>query len=105
MPIVLGVELPSNLFKICSKKIIGLTMDARILQDIRSYRAQESGMPAGANYVNLETFRNEVQNAKRVFRELECHTIDVSAKAIEETSSEIFYHLRHTAELGTESQS
>lgn len=105
VPIVSGFDPPVQLFEVSPKKIIGLTMDADILQDIRSVRAQDIGIPAGAEYIDPENIRNEIRYARRVFSDLKCHAIDVTAKAIEETSSEIFYHLRRAAEeSGSENQ-
>lgn len=95
VPIVLGVDPPLQLFQIPAGKIIGLTIDPFLLHDIRSTRASALGMPAGADYADPEKITQEVRYAKKIFRELKCHTIDVSAKAIEETSSEIFLYLRH----------
>lgn len=104
VPIVPGVDLPAKLFEVSSKKIIGLTMDADILQDIRTVRARDFGIHAGAQYVDAENIRNELRYARRVFSELNCHTIDVTAKAIEETSSEIYFHLRRQAGSENENQ-
>jgi hypothetical protein len=104
VPIVPGIDLPARLFEVSPKKIIGLTMNADILQDIRSVRAHEFGIPAGADYIDPEKIRDEIRYAKRIFSDLKCHTIDVTAKAIEETSSAIFYHLRQVAESGSENQ-
>jgi hypothetical protein len=53
------------------------------------------GMPANSEYADLDEIKQEVNYAKRIFRELKCQIIDVSARAIEETSSEIFLYLRH----------
>jgi regulator of PEP synthase PpsR (kinase-PPPase family) len=94
VPIVPGVDPPLALFTVPSRKIIGLTIDPHLLHNLRTTRAQIIGMPAGSEYADLDEIKAEVQYAKRIFRELKCHTIDVSAKAIEETSSEIFLYLR-----------
>ena len=102
VPIVPEIDLPAKLFEVSSKKIIGLTMHADILQDIRTVRAREFGIPAGADYVDVENIKNEIRYARQVFSDLKCYAIDVTAKAIEETSSELFYHLRQEAESGSE---
>lgn len=94
VPVVPSVDPPLALFTVPSRKIIGLTIDPHLLHNLRSTRAQIMGMPAGSEYADLDEIKAEVQYAKRIFRELKCHTIDVSAKAIEETSSEIFLYLR-----------
>jgi regulator of PEP synthase PpsR (kinase-PPPase family) len=94
VPLVLGVEPPLSLFKIASRKVIGLTIDPYLLAEIRTSRAQILGMSKSAEYADPERIVQEVQYAKKLFKELNCHVIDVSAKAIEETSSEIYLHLR-----------
>ncbi len=94
VPIVSGVEPPLALFQINPRKIVGLHIDPFLLQDIRSTRAQILGMPSSTDYADPDRIRQEVRQAKKLFRELKCHVIDVSAKAIEETSSEIYLHLR-----------
>lgn len=94
IPIVYGVDLPLALFQLPPRKVIGLHLDPFLLQEIRATRAQVLGMPGDNDYADEERIRQEVRYAKKIFRELKCHVIDVSAKAIEETSSEIYLHLR-----------
>lgn len=94
VPIVYGVDLPLNLYQVPARKIIGLHLDPYLLREIRSTRAQVLGMPGFNDYADEERIRQEVRYAKKIYRELKCHVIDVSAKAIEETSSEIYLHLR-----------
>lgn len=94
VPIVLGVDPPPALFHVVPRKIVGLHIDPFILQNIRTTRAQVLGMPADSDYSDIDRIRQEVRQAKKLFRELKCHIIDVSAKAIEETSSEVYLYLR-----------
>lgn len=94
VPVVCGVDPPLSLFQIPSRKIIGLHIDPHVLQGIRTTRAQVLGLPADTEYADFERISLEVKQAKKLFRELKCHVIDVSAKAIEETSSEIYLYLR-----------
>lgn len=94
VPIVLNVDPPAALFEIPSKRIIGLHIDPHVLHGIRMTRAQVLGMPTNTDYADPERINQEVRQARRLFRELKCHVIDVSAKAIEETSSEIYLQLR-----------
>lgn len=94
VPIIFKVDPPHLLFKVPVHKIIGLTIEPHLLQEIRSTRSQVLGMPGSNDYSDLDQITEEVRQAKRLFRELKCHVIDVSAKAIEETSSEIFLYLR-----------
>jgi len=94
VPLVLGVEPPLALFKIASQKVVGLTIDPYLLAEIRTTRAQILGMSKSTEYADPERIVQEVQYAKKLFKELNCHVIDVSAKAIEETSSEIYLYMR-----------
>jgi len=64
------------------------------LQEIRSNRAQILGMHNQNDYADPDRITQESRQARKLFRELKCHTIDVSAKAIEEASSEIYLYLR-----------
>jgi regulator of PEP synthase PpsR (kinase-PPPase family) len=93
-PIVMGVDPPKALFNAQARKIIGLTIDPHLLQDLRASRASVIGMGSDTSYADLDEIKQEVQYAKRIFRELKCHVIDVSSKAIEEISAEIFCYLR-----------
>ncbi len=94
VPIVYGVEPPLALFQVPQKRIFGLQIDPYLLQEIRTTRAQILGMPGSTDYADPERIMQESRYAKRIFRELKCRILDVSAKAIEETSSEIYLHLR-----------
>jgi len=94
VPIVSGVDPPLAIYQIPPHKIVGLSIDPYLLQEIRTTRAEALGMPGETDYADPERIQEEVRHARKIFRELKCHIIDVSAKAIEETSSEIYLHLR-----------
>ncbi|MBX9691036.1 MAG: kinase/pyrophosphorylase [Cyanobacteria bacterium] len=94
VPVVFGVDLPLTLYQLPPRKIIGLHLDPYLLQEIRTKRAQVLGMPSDNDYADEDRILQEIRYAKKLFRELNCHVIDVSSKAIEEISSEIYLHLR-----------
>lgn len=94
IPLVEGIEPPHVLYKIPSAKIIGLTIDPLLLQGIRLARSEVIGLAGKSDYAQPESITAEVRYARGIFRDLKCHVIDVSAKAIEETSSEIYLQLR-----------
>ena len=94
VPLVYGVEPPLALFSVPPRKIFGLHIDPYLLQEMSTTRAQALGMPGATDYAESERVNKEVRHDRNLFRELKCHIIDVSAKAIEETSSEIFLLLR-----------
>lgn len=94
VPLINGIEPPAGLFAIAEKKIIGLTIDPQMLLKIRRTRANVLGISQNDNYTDPLMIEQEVNYARKIFRRLGCHVIDVSNKAIEETSGEIYLHLR-----------
>jgi regulator of PEP synthase PpsR (kinase-PPPase family) len=88
VPIVRGVEPPKELFEVDPGKIVGLTIDAAALAEIRSERAR--GMRgAKRRYADLEAIYAELERAEAVHRRLGCPVIEVSNLAIEETARRI----------------
>jgi hypothetical protein len=88
VPIVPGVEPPRELYEIDPARIVGLTIDAEQLAEIRSERAR--GM-AGARrrYADLAEIYSELERADEIHRRLGCPVIEVSNLAIEETARRI----------------
>ena len=88
VPIVRGVEPTKELFEVDPGKIVGLTIDAAALAEIRSERAR--GMRgAKRRYADLEAIYAELERAEAVHRRLGCPVIEVSNLAIEETARRI----------------
>lgn len=100
VPLVHGVEPPKVLYEIPSKKIVGLTIDPHILHNLRMARSRILGLGAESPYAQLEDIIEEVKAARRIFRDLGCKVIDVSSRAIEETSVEIYLYLQSQQEGG-----
>lgn len=94
VPIVPNVEPPKILHEIQSKKIVGLTIDPHILHNLRLSRSRILGLGIEAAYSQLDDIIEEVKFARRIFRDLGCKVIDVSSRAIEETSVEIYLYLQ-----------
>jgi [pyruvate, water dikinase]-phosphate phosphotransferase / [pyruvate, water dikinase] kinase len=90
VPIVRGIEPPSELFEIEPGKIVGLTMDADALAEIRRVRAR--GFRGGqGRYADLAEIYEELEYAETVHRRLGCPVIEVSNLAIEETARRIIH--------------
>jgi regulator of PEP synthase PpsR (kinase-PPPase family) len=87
VPIVRGIEPPKELFEIDPGKIVGLTMDADALAEIRRVRAR--GLGGGGRYADLEEIYEELEYAASIHRRLGCPVIEVSNLAIEETARRI----------------
>lgn len=93
VPVVSGMDAPLELFSVPARKIVGLTIEPMVLQNLRLSRAAAMRMHVGNGYAELEAIEHEMQQSKKLFRELGCHVIDVTGKAVEETSSEIALHM------------
>ncbi|MGJ0845708.1 pyruvate, water dikinase regulatory protein [Tissierella praeacuta] len=94
IPLVVEVEPPKELFQIPAKKIIGLTNSPEKLNEIREERLKALGLSGGSNYSSLERILDELEYADRIMKRIGCPVIDVSHKAIEETSEIILFLLR-----------
>jgi regulator of PEP synthase PpsR (kinase-PPPase family) len=99
VPIVKGIEPPEELFRISPAKVVGLTIDASRLADIRRERARL--MQAGRQqYAGLVEVYEELEEATTVHRRLGCPVIDVTELSVEETAVRIIRLVeRRTHEL------
>ena len=86
IPLVVEVEPPKRIFEIPSKKVIGLTNSQENLNEIRTERLKALGLGSRANYANLERILDELEYADKIMKRIGCPIINVSNKAIEETS-------------------
>ena len=96
VPVVRDIELPPELFEIDPGKIVGLTIDAERLADIRTARVRSMGGPR-RGYAALEEIYRELDEAAAVHRRLGCPVIDVTELSVEETAMRIirFVERRH----------
>jgi len=88
VPIVKGIDPPPELFEIDRAKIVGLTIDATRLADIRRARVRAMGSPDRL-YADLVEIYEELEEAAKVHRRLGCPVLDVSELSIEETAHRI----------------
>ncbi len=99
LPLVPEVSLPSELFQVPARKIVGLVIDPFKLNFIRSERLRTMGLDANAHYAHLERINEELTYARSVMRRLRCPVIDVSTKAIEETANLVMDIVNRNREL------
>jgi hypothetical protein len=88
VPVVKGVEPPGELFEIDPAKIVGLTIDAARLGEIRQARRRGLG-GGGGDYAELAAIYEELDEAAAMHRRLGCPVIDVSELSIEETAQRV----------------
>jgi regulator of PEP synthase PpsR (kinase-PPPase family) len=88
VPIVKGVDPPPELFEIDGAKIVGLTIDAERLAEIRGARVRTMGS-SNRRYASLTEIYEELDQAASVQRRLGCPVLDVSELSVEETAMRI----------------
>jgi [pyruvate, water dikinase]-phosphate phosphotransferase / [pyruvate, water dikinase] kinase len=88
VPVVKGITPPSELYEIDPLKIVGLTIDAQRLAEIRQARVRGMG---GKNrqYAEMLEIYEELDQAAALHRRLGCPVIDVTGLSIEETAHRI----------------
>jgi regulator of PEP synthase PpsR (kinase-PPPase family) len=87
VPLVKGIEPPAKLFEVDSARIVGLTIEARRLSEIRSQRLVLMG--GDRRYADLNEVYEDLEHAAAIQRRLGCPVIDVSELSIEEIALRI----------------
>jgi hypothetical protein len=105
VPVVPNCPLPDELLHVKQPLIVGLTKDPTRLVQVRRNRLRMiSGGDEATDYVDLETVRQEVAFARKLFSKHGWPVIDVSRRSIEETAAAILtYYARHRSGLPHES--
>ena len=99
VPLVPEISPPEELFNIPSNKIIGLIINPYKLNEIRSERLKNMGLSHEAGYSDVVRINQELVYAKSIMNNLKCLVIDVSNRAIEETSNIILEHIRKNTDF------
>ena len=88
VPVVKGIDPPPGLFRVDPKKVVGLTIDAERLAEIRTDRAKRLG---GNNrkYKELTEIYDELEAASKLHKQLGCPVIEISELSIEETAARV----------------
>jgi len=85
VPIVKGIDPPEELFGLSPAKVVGLTIDASRLAEIRRERARLM-QASREKYAGLVEVYEELAEAAAVHRRLGCPVIDVTELSVEETA-------------------
>src|SRR5712691_8513718 len=83
VPLVHGIEPPAGLFDVDRAKVVGLTIDAKRLAEIRTERVMQMG-GGDRRYASLAEIYADLEYAAAIHRRLGCPVIDVSEISIEE---------------------
>ncbi|MGH3004114.1 MAG: pyruvate, water dikinase regulatory protein [Gaiellaceae bacterium] len=87
VPLVKGIEPPAELMTVAPAKVVGLTIDAQRLSEIRGERIR--WMRGDRSYAGLVEIYDELEYAAQVHRRLGCPVLEVSELSIEEISHRI----------------
>jgi hypothetical protein len=88
VPVVKGIEPPAELLRIDPAKIVGLTIEAQRLAEIRQQRVRQMG-GARQKYAGLVEIFDELEEAAALHRRLGCPVLDVTELSVEETAHRI----------------
>ncbi|WP_448337309.1 pyruvate, water dikinase regulatory protein [Chloroflexus aurantiacus] len=89
VPLVREVPLPAELFQVDPRRVIGLIVEAEQITARRRWRQRRMGVSIGGNYTSLDAAYDEVEWARKTFRQHGWTTINVTDKSIEESADEI----------------
>ena len=89
VPLVPGSELPREFTRLVHPVIIGLTISAERLVEVRRNRLRMLNQGEETDYVDFEQVSDEVLTARRMFSKHKWPTIDVTRRSIEEVAAAI----------------
>ncbi|MCG6957265.1 MAG: kinase/pyrophosphorylase [Gemmatimonadetes bacterium] len=89
VPLVPELDPPPELERIDKDRIVGFTVRADKLRQIREERLRTLDVEVGSGYADPSRIAEEIRFANRVFMRLGCAVIDVTYKAVEETAREV----------------
>jgi regulator of PEP synthase PpsR (kinase-PPPase family) len=95
LPIVPGVRIPPELEEAPQDRVVGLTIDADHLVEIRRARLRQLGMPRDASLGMKERVKYELDYAKQIFAQHpRWPIVDVTGRAIEDTATTVIESLK-----------
>jgi len=98
-PLVPEVEVPRELHE-AKDRVIGLTITAQQLQQIRRQRIRRLGLNTASHYGDLNRIRKELKYADEVFSSLGCPVVEVTSRAVEETATTVLEIMRKGEWIG-----
>jgi hypothetical protein len=89
VPLVPGAEPPAQLFQLKRPVIVGLTVSPDRLIQIRRNRLLNLREERESAYIELESVRDEIIRARRMFEKYGWPVIDVTRRSVEETAAAV----------------
>lgn len=96
VPLVKGIDPPSELFEIDQDRIVALIIDPKRLVEIRSSRLVAMNQMSKTSYADYQQVEDELNECKKLYRRHpEWIVINVTNKSIEESASDIIRRKEH----------
>ena len=89
VPLVPEVDVPDILLGNPDEKVIGLTIDPLVLNEIRQERLKSLGLSPDSQYASIDRINDELEYADSIMNEIGCPILNVTNKSIEESASEV----------------
>ena len=89
VPVILGHELPEEVFELKNPFVVGLTRDTRTLIQVRRNRLRVMNEDDPTDYADPGSVAEEVNFAQRLYLQNGWPIIDVTRRSIEETAAAI----------------
>ena len=90
IPLVNENSIPSKVtkknFRPC---VVGLVTEAERLYDLRKNRLNSLKEDQNSEYINIDKIRDELNSARKLFKENNWPTIDVTRKSVEQTAASV----------------
>ena len=93
IPIIKDIPLPGELFRIARHRVIGLSIEHKRLLEYRKKREEHMGTVGTTAYSSPSAVLEELEVARRIYREGGFHVVEVTDKPIEVTAAEIIKFL------------
>ena len=97
VPLVPGMPLPDGVAKAKAPLVVGLTVQPKVLAEVRSSRLQRLSEDRGSTYSEDDAVAREVLEARRLCARHGWRVIDVTNRPIENTAAFILELLRQRA--------
>ena len=90
IPLVNKNSIPSKVTeKNFTPCVVGLVTEAERLYDLRKIRLTSLKEDQNSEYVNIDKIKDELNNARKIFKENSWPMIDVTRKSVEETAASV----------------
>ncbi len=89
VPLVPEVDVPDILLENPDNKVIGLTIDPLVLNEIRQERLKSLGLSPDSQYASIDRINEELEYADNIMEKIGCPILNVTNKSIEESASEV----------------